>query len=250
MRSFDVLALLMLLFAACSTTVLADFNKRNDPGYPNAITTSSKRLLLSTGPASNIVTEERGFTLTPTWLTRFRIWKLKRDATWDLNKTPKQLAKEKKEADKLLVKEANEYAGWMGARFSPEYIYKKLGLLKLGDAAEKSPNFRRYVAYKQLWAEKANDVAAPSWIKVWWTRYKLNRLKSKAAAEMKKADKGLEKDLREYQRWIKAKYTPENIYKWLGLETLGSKATSSKNYRHYEAYLKVWYERYPTGVAT
>ncbi|KAJ8554948.1 hypothetical protein ON010_g9537 [Phytophthora cinnamomi] len=250
MRSIRVKLVALVLLVACSAVISADY--KNPDRLTNSKPSASRLLrsveVTTTATGTEAEAEERGFTLTPKWLTRFRIWKLKREATWDLNKTSKELAKEKLKADELLVKEAGEYTKWMKAGFNPEYIYDKLGLVALGNKATTSPNFRRYEAYLALWFEKANDVGTANWIKVWWRRYKLNRLKSKAAAEMKKAEEDLAKEVREYERWIKAKYTPEFIYEKLGLAALGARATKSKNFRHYEAYLRMWHERFPTSV--
>ncbi|OWZ20771.1 hypothetical protein PHMEG_0004765 [Phytophthora megakarya] len=131
----------------------------------------------------------------------------------------------------------------MAARLDPEDIYIKLGLAKMGyDDARNSPLFRRYEAYKTEFSLKAHDVKASGWMRNWLVRYRLGKLKSQAATEMKKADEQLAREQREYERWFRERFHPSYIKKKLGLDELAKPETSS-NFRHFEMYQKLWDKR-------
>ncbi|POM76688.1 Hypothetical protein PHPALM_6049 [Phytophthora palmivora] len=158
MRSLYVAIVVIALLLACSRAI-DDRSLIQTRSKPQPI--DYKRSMNVTGKAQDDAqSEERIVGITPKWLTQFRIWKLKREATWQMNKTPEQLQKEMKEANKKLLKEAEEYHSWMAARLTPDEIYIKLGLLKLGDDATTSPNFRRYQAYMEVYTNMAHDVKA------------------------------------------------------------------------------------------
>ncbi|KAG2502792.1 hypothetical protein BBO99_00009273, partial [Phytophthora kernoviae] len=71
-------------------------------------------------------------------------------------------------------------------------------------------------------------------------------IKLKAAAAAKaaaKTDKLKAKEKSMINGWLNKLRTPEKVYKDLGLNKLGARATESKNYRIYEEYLPQYYKR-------
>ncbi|GMF31401.1 unnamed protein product [Phytophthora lilii] len=67
-------------------------------------------------------------------------------------------AKAKKEAAALL-KEDNRYNRWLAARETPETVYSKLGLLKMGKEAESNPNFSLFTEYAKIYSARYPDKA-------------------------------------------------------------------------------------------
>ncbi|KAL4117019.1 hypothetical protein KRP22_014606 [Phytophthora ramorum] len=250
MRSFFVLLLTLATVLACSSDVEAATS--TSARSINKFESTFKRALRSE-TKTNVDTseEEERIVPAPTWLTKFRVWKLKREAGFQLSKTPKQLQKEAEKAKKELLKEKKEYDQWLAAKISPETIYTKLGLTNLGAKASESSNFRRHQAYMKIFKDRAQAGGKDaSWIRKWLINYRLGKLKSKAATEMKKADKQLVKEKEEYDRWLDAGFKPNYMYEKLGLKELGSKAPDSINYRRWQEYSKLWDDAKKANVAS